>query len=211
METYLMELEDLGIPDLGLGLGEVLHYAKPIVTQDTDDQAPTHPSTPLPSSTIEDFETEVHVYQSSSSQLPINPDTLWPQYPLMSKDVSTRSMVSNLGLPETIKYGDTIMLKGFEGQYHINHFFTISRCAPPYQAIRIIATASLGFTFEYVGFNVPYEHVLLYSSLPHYTHYVFIPFEELFLMPPHQYPEDHFYSFFPVPTPLPTPPINKVL
>ncbi|GJJ15368.1 hypothetical protein Clacol_009644 [Clathrus columnatus] len=175
-----------------------------------DDQAPTHPTTPLPSS-IEDLETEVCVYRSSSSQLPIDPDTLWPQYPLMSKDVSTRSKVSNLGLPKTIKYGDTITMIGFEGRYHINHFFTVSRCVPPYQVIRVIATASLGFIFEHIGFDVPYEWVQPYSSLPYHSRYVFIPVEELFLMPPCLYPEDHFYSFFPAPTPLLMPLINKVL
>ncbi|GJJ07042.1 hypothetical protein Clacol_001240 [Clathrus columnatus] len=183
---------------------------QPPFDSDVDDQAPTHPTTPLPSS-IEDLETEVRVYQSLSSQLPINPDTLWPQYPLMSKDVSTRSKVSNLGLPKTIKYGDAITMIGFEGRYHINHFFTVSHCTPPYQVIRVIATASLGFIFKHIGFDVPYEWVQPYSSLPYHSCYVFIPVEELFLTPPCLYPEDRFYSFFPAPTPLPTPLINKVL
>ncbi|GJJ10936.1 hypothetical protein Clacol_005165 [Clathrus columnatus] len=186
------------------------HYQPPSDSE-TDDQVPTtRPTTPLPSP-IEDLETEVHVYRSSSSQLPIDPDTLWPQYLLMSKDVSTRSKISDLGLPETIKYGDAISIKGFEGQYHINHYFTVSRCTPPYQIIQIIATASLGIAFEHIGFDVPYECVLPYSSLPYHSRYVFIPFEEVFFTPPCLYPEDHFYSSFPAPTPLPTPPINKVL
>ncbi|GJJ09127.1 hypothetical protein Clacol_003349 [Clathrus columnatus] len=89
------------------------HYQPPF-DSDMDDQAPTRPITPLPSS-IEDLETEVHVYRSLSSQLSINPDTLWPQYLLMSKDVSTRSKVLNLSLPETIKYGDAITMIGFKG------------------------------------------------------------------------------------------------
>ncbi|GJJ07713.1 hypothetical protein Clacol_001918 [Clathrus columnatus] len=126
------------------------HYQPPSDSE-TDDQVPTTcPTTPLPSP-IEDLETEVRVYQSSSSQLPIDPDTLWPQYPLMSKDVSTRSKILDLGLPETIKYGDAILIKGFKGQYHINHYFTVSCCAPPYQIIQIIATASLGIAFEHIG------------------------------------------------------------
>ncbi|GJJ07938.1 hypothetical protein Clacol_002145, partial [Clathrus columnatus] len=129
----------------------------------------------------------------------------------MSKDVSTRNKISDLGLPETIKYGDTISIEGFEGQYHINHYFTVSCCAPPYQIIRIIATASLGIAFEHIGFDVPYECILPYSSLPYHSRYIFIPFEEVFFTPPCLYPEDHFYSSFPAPTPLPTPPINKVL
>ncbi|GJJ06930.1 hypothetical protein Clacol_001126 [Clathrus columnatus] len=128
------------------------HYQPPF-DLDADDQAPTCPTTPLPSPTIEDFEMEVHVYQNLSSQLPINSDTLWPQYPLMSKDASTRSMVLNLSLPETIKCGDTIAMKGFEGQYHINHIFTISCYTPPYQAIQIITTTSLGFTFEHLALS----------------------------------------------------------
>ncbi|GJJ09888.1 hypothetical protein Clacol_004112 [Clathrus columnatus] len=103
------------------------HYQPPF-DLDTDDQAPTRPTTPLPSS-IEDLEMEVHVYRSLSGQLPIDPDTLWPQYPLMSKDISTRNKVLNLGLPETIKYGDAITMIGFKGQYHINRFFTVSCCA----------------------------------------------------------------------------------
>ncbi|GJJ07856.1 hypothetical protein Clacol_002062 [Clathrus columnatus] len=186
------------------------HYQPPSDSE-TDDQVPTtRPTTPLPSP-IEDLEMEVRVYRSSSSQLPIDPDTLWPQYLLMSKDVSTRSKISDLGLPETIKYGDAITIKGFEGQYHINHYFTVSHCAPPYQIIRIIATTSLGITFEHIGFDVPYECILPYSSLPYHSRYVFIPFEEVFFTPPCLYPEDHFYSSFPAPTPLPTPPINKVL
>ncbi|GJJ06961.1 hypothetical protein Clacol_001158 [Clathrus columnatus] len=184
------------------------HYQPP-PDLETDDQVPTtRPTTPLPSP-IEDLETEVHVYRSSSSQLPIDPDTLWPQYLLMSKDVSTRSKISDLGLPKTIKYGDAISIKGFEGQYHINHYFTVSRCTPPYQIIRIIATTSLGITFEHIGFDVPYECVLPYSSLPYHSRYIFIPFEEVFFTPPCLYPEDHFYSSFPAPTPLPMPPINK--
>ncbi|GJJ10122.1 hypothetical protein Clacol_004348 [Clathrus columnatus] len=76
----------------------------------------------------------------------------------MSKDISTRSKILDLGLPKTIKYGDAITIKGFEGQYHINHYFTVSHCAPPYQIIQIIATASLGIAFEHIGFDVPYEH-----------------------------------------------------
>ncbi|GJJ11592.1 hypothetical protein Clacol_005827 [Clathrus columnatus] len=132
-----------------------------------DDQAPTRSTTPLPSS-IEDLETEVRVYRSLSSQLPIDPDTLWPQYLLISKDISTR-------------------------------------------IIRVIATASLGFAFEHIGFDVPYECVQPYSSLPYHSRYVFIPIEELFLTPPCLYPEEYLYSFFPAPTPLPMPPINKVL
>ncbi|GJJ11344.1 hypothetical protein Clacol_005576 [Clathrus columnatus] len=218
-KTYHKELEDLEMI-------ETLHYGKPITTltnssssssytsqfcyqppfdSDTDDQAPTpRSSTPI-SPTIEDLK------QNSSSKLSIDPDTLWPQYPLMSQDVSARSKVSNLGLPETIKYGDTITMKSFEGRYHINHYFTITRCTPPHQVIQIIATASLGFVFEHIGFDVPYEYVLPYSSLPYHAHYVFIPFEELLLTPPCLYPEDYFYSIFPAPTPLPTPPINKML
>ncbi|GJJ11853.1 hypothetical protein Clacol_006091 [Clathrus columnatus] len=183
---------------------------QPLFDSDTDDQAPTHPTTPLPSS-IEDLEMEVCVYRSSSSQLPIDPDTLWPQYPLMSKDISTRSKVLNLGLPKTIKYGDAITMIGFKGRYHINHFFTVLRCTPPYQVIQVIATASLGFTFEHIGFDVPYECVQPYSSLPYHSCYIFIPVEELFLTPPCLYPEEYPYSFFPAPTSLPTPPINKVL
>ncbi|GJJ10161.1 hypothetical protein Clacol_004387 [Clathrus columnatus] len=171
------------------------HYQPP-PDSETDDQVPTtRPTTPLPSP-IEDLETEVCVYRSLSSQLPIDPDTLWPQYLLMSKDISTRSKISNLGLPETIKYGDAISIKGFEGQYHINHYFTVSRCAPPYQIIQIIATASLGIAFEHIGFDMPYERVLPYSSLPYHSRYIFIPFEEVFFTPPCLYPEDHFYSSF---------------
>ncbi|GJJ16146.1 hypothetical protein Clacol_010426 [Clathrus columnatus] len=114
---------------------------QPLIDSDMDDQAPTHSTTPLPSS-IEDLETE-------------------PQYLLMSKDVSTRT--------------------------------------------------SLGFTFKHIGFDVPYECVQPYSSLPYHSRYIFIPIEELFLMPPCLYPEEYLYSFFPAPTPLPMPPINKVL
>ncbi|GJJ11090.1 hypothetical protein Clacol_005321 [Clathrus columnatus] len=222
-KTYHKDLEDLEIM-------ETLHYARPI--KPTSPIKPHTTISPQPPKTqtmfsfnvtTQNISTNSRSSSSYTSQFHYQPPpdsetddqvpTTCPTTPLPSpiEDLETEVRISDLGLPETIKYGDAISIKGFEGQYHINHYFTVSRYAPPYQIIRIIATASLGITFEHIGFDVLYECVLPYSSLPYHSRYIFIPFEEVFFTPPCLYPEDHFYSSFPVPTPLPTPPINKVL
>ena len=174
---------------------------------DSDDDVATicHPS-PTPSLITLDFKTEIRVYHSSSIALPIDSISLWPRYPKPSKELSTTAMVSDLDLPETFRFGASIKIKGYDGVYYVNRYFTIYRTSLPRKALHISAAQPIGTRFRHIVFDAPYEYVLPFAYLPIEAQYVQVPhIESPFDIMPLEIPRDLFYSRFSTPSPNPAP------
>lgn len=184
-------------------------FQPPFDSDDEDDYTPTiRTPTPLSSDIILDFEVGVHVYKSLSLNLPVCSTTLWPRYPLGSEHSPSKCMVSDLHLPETIMYGESIAMIDFEGKHHVHNYYTIYHCTLPYKALRITMLQDQGGSYEHIVFDIPYERVYPFCDFPFNIRYHSVPhIQPTFGIPDstRYFPKDLFYSSFPTPTPTPTP------